>query len=139
MKPFLCKAGVQLRDQVNKSFPSRSKKSDGWLGDARHSLRKSDHNPDANGKVLAIDIDANLDEAQPSVSFDLADQLRILAMSDKKQRISYLIFNKKIASAKGKWAWRDYKGLNPHVKHIHCSFGKGADDGSVYEIPLLEA
>lgn len=137
MKPFLCKAGIQLREQVDDSFSSRSRISDGWLGDTRHSLRKSDHNPDADGKVKAIDIDAKLDESQPTVSYDLADQLKIFGSKDPKQRIAYVIHNGKIASPKKRWAWRKYEGLNPHTKHIHVSFGKGADDGSFYDIPLL--
>ncbi len=57
MKPKLSKAAGQLREQIDDSFPERSRKSDGWIGDARHSTRKSDHNPDATGCVRAIDID----------------------------------------------------------------------------------
>jgi len=60
MKPKLCAAGVQLRDQVDTWFPDRRTASDGWVGDSRHSARKSDHNPDANGWVRAIDIDSRL-------------------------------------------------------------------------------
>ena len=137
MKPYLCKAGKQLREQVDDSFSSRSRVADGWLGDTRHSLRKSDHNPNADGKVLAIDVDAKLDESQPTVSFDLADQLRIFGSKDSKQRIAYIIHNGKIASSKKRWAWRKYEGINPHTRHIHVSFGKGADDESFYDIPLL--
>ena len=61
MKPKLCAAGVQLRDQVDTWFPDRCIKSpEGWLGDSRHSARKSDHNPDKSGVVRAIDINARL-------------------------------------------------------------------------------
>ena len=58
----LVKGGVTLRDQVNKRFPKRKKDSDGWIGDAQHAARgdQSDHNPDANGWVHAIDIDKDL-------------------------------------------------------------------------------
>jgi hypothetical protein len=38
MKPWLCAAGVQLRDQIDLWFPDRSTASpEGWLGDSRHS------------------------------------------------------------------------------------------------------
>ncbi len=43
----LCKAGIQLREQVDDAFPDRDRTSDGWIGDKRHSARKSDHNPTA--------------------------------------------------------------------------------------------
>jgi len=43
MKPWLCAAGVQLRDQIDTWYPDRRSTSDGWIGDARHSATKSDH------------------------------------------------------------------------------------------------
>ena len=52
-------AGVTLRDQVNRRWPKRDKRSDGWIGDAAHSQRASFHNPDKRGLVFAIDIDEN--------------------------------------------------------------------------------
>jgi len=61
MQPKLCAAGVQLRDQVDTWFPDRRTASDGWVGDSRHSARKSDHNPDEFGYVRAIDIDSGLE------------------------------------------------------------------------------
>lgn len=135
MKPFLSKAAVQLREQIDDSFPDRSRKSDGWLGDARHSTKKSDHNPDFNGCVRAIDIDASLGK-QEGISAYLADQIRECGKSDK--RISYVIHNHHIASKLLNWKWRRYKGINPHTKHIHISFNKlGDKDGSFFNIPLL--
>jgi len=131
----LCKAGQQLREQIDDAFPDRDRTSDGWLGDAKHAARKSHHNPDASGIVRAIDIDADL-RSHASEAFDLADQLRLLARSDK--RISYIIFNGKIASWKLNYAWRPYKGINPHKKHIHCSFTKlGDNDNGMFRIPIL--
>ena len=131
----LCKAGVQLREQIDDAFPSRDRRSDGWIGDPRHAARKSDHNPTAEGIVRAIDIDADL-KSHAAEPFDLADQLRLLARLDK--RISYIIFNGKIASYKRNYKWRKYTGINPHVSHIHISFtAKGDHDGSMFRIPLL--
>jgi hypothetical protein len=61
MLPKLCKAGVQLREQIDDDYPERDRKSDGWIADTRHSTRKSDHNPDPkSGIVRAIDVDADL-------------------------------------------------------------------------------
>jgi hypothetical protein len=68
----------------------------------------------------------------------VADQLRILAKSDK--RISYIIFDGKIASAKSLWRWRKYTGINKHNHHCHISFtSKGDQDSSFFNIPLLGA
>jgi len=59
--PKLCKAGQQLREQVDDAWPDRNRAApEGWLGDQRHAARKSDHNPTAEGIVRAIDINANL-------------------------------------------------------------------------------
>ena len=135
MKPWLCAAGVELRDAVTTWYPDRRTQADGWIGDARHSARKSDHNPDDTGCVRAIDIDSRLDSSE-GLSVYLADQIRECAKTDK--RISYVIHNHYIASKLLNWKWRRYKGINPHTKHIHISFNKSGDkDGSFFNIPLL--
>jgi len=133
MKAWLSKAAVQLREQTDDCFPDRKRASDGWIGDARHSARVSQHNPNEQGEVCAIDIDARLSD-QDGVSFDLADQIRQAAKSDK--RISYIIHAEKICSAKSFWRWRKYTGINPHHKHIHISF-KPNQPSDFFNIPLL--
>jgi hypothetical protein len=137
MKPKLCKAGVQLREQFDDSHSDRDRTSDGWIGDSKHSARKSDHNPDEQGWVRAIDIDRDLSgKPKPDIMPDVADQLRILAKTDR--RISYLIFDGKIASARTLWRWRKYKGINQHRTHLHISFTrKGDQNNSFFNIPLL--
>jgi hypothetical protein len=138
MKSILCKAGQQLREQIDDSFPDRDRKSDGWIGDAKHSNRKSDHNPDpSNGIVRAIDVDKDFD-SRPSTGVYLADQIRVCAKKDK--RISYIIYAGKIASAKSLWRWRTYSGINSHHAHIHISFTKKGDqNGRWFDIPMLGA
>ena len=138
MKPLLCKAGQQLREQIDDSFPDRDRKSDGWIGDAKHSNRKSDHNPDpSNGIVRGLDLDANLD-SRANTSVYLADQIRECAKRDK--RIKYVIHKGKIASAKSLWIFRPYSGYNRHDSHIHISFTKKGDkDSSFFQIPMLGA
>jgi hypothetical protein len=136
--PKLCKAGQQLRLQVDDSYLDRDRTSDGWIGDTRHSARPSDHNPDAAGIVRAIDIDRDLSyDSKPDLMPDLADQIRLCAKRGDK-RISYVIFNGKISSSKKGWAWRPYSGINPHTKHCHVSFTKAGDaDSSFFNIPML--
>ena len=135
--PHLCKAGKQLREQFDDSYPDRDRTSDGWLGDTRHAARPSDHNPDAKGIVRAIDIDRDLSgKKKPDLMPDLADQIRHAAKSDK--RIAYIIFAGKIASPRMGWRWRKYSGINPHDHHCHISFTKQGDsDDSFFNIPMI--
>ena len=141
MTPRLCKAGQQLRLQVDDSYPDRDRTSDGWSGDTRHQARPSDHNPDWTTNppyVRAVDIDRDLSgKAKPDLMPDLADQIRLCAKSGDK-RISYVIFNGRIASSKKSWAWRTYDGINKHNHHCHISFTKAGDtDGAFFNIPML--
>lgn len=138
MKPKLCAAGQQLREQFDDSYPDRDRTSDGWIGDQRHSSRPSDHNPDPKtGYVRAIDTDRDVSgKSKPDLMPDIADQIRVLAKTDK--RIAYIIFAGKIASGKSLWRWRTYTGINKHDHHCHISFtSKGDADGAFFNIPLL--
>ena len=136
----LVKGGVTLRDQVNKRFPKRDKASDGWIGDAAHQNNpNSQHNPDANGWVKAIDIDKDLGAKGDAKK--LADQIVDYAASKKKggKRVLYVVFNDQIASAtypETKWQWRG-SGYG-HYDHIHVSFTAAAeDDGSDWPLPIF--
>ncbi len=120
---------------MDDAYPDRSRISDGWLGDTRHSARTSDHNPDSDGWVRAIDISSGLRPNTDEMSY-LANQLRVAAWKDK--RIKYIIFNKKIASAKSLWRFRPYKGISPHTHHMHVSFNpSGDEDGRRFDVPML--
>jgi hypothetical protein len=102
MKPKLSQAAIQLREQFDDSFPSRDRTSDGWIGDTRHAARPSDHNPDAQGWVRAIDVDRDVSgRAKPDLMPDIADQIRLLCKSKKERRITYIIFDGRIASRFG--------------------------------------
>jgi hypothetical protein len=142
MKPKLCKAGQQLREQFDDSFPDRDRTSDGWIADARHvAAGTSDHIPDSSsGIVRAIDVDRDVSgKAKPDLMPDIADQLRLAAKAGDK-RIAYIIFNGRIASSRLGWRWRKYTGSNPHDHHCHVSFTrKGDEDASFFQIPLLGA
>ena len=137
MKPWLSKSAVQLREQIDDFYPSRSRRSDGWVADLRHQQAgKSNHIPDAKtGVVRAIDIDARLSDNRGDSAY-LADQLRLYGKNHG--RISYVIHLGRIASPVLGWRWRKYRGYNPHNHHIHISFTKASDsDSSFFNIPLL--
>ena len=140
MKPRLVKAAETLRDQVNSCYPDRDKASDGWVADARHLSRgNSDHIPDNEGWVCAVDLDKDLyGKPKPDVMGDLADQLRIAARNGDN-RVKYIIFDGRICSRILNWKWRTYKGANKHTHHMHVSFNKKQSkaDGSLFNIPML--
>lgn len=114
-----------LRLQLNQMFPSRSKVSDGAIGDAAHASRNSDHNPwvdlkNNRGVVTARDFTHD-----PAGGLDggvVADRLR----NSHDPRIKYIISNSRIASSASvegqpPWVWRPYSGKNAHNHHFHIS------------------
>jgi hypothetical protein len=112
----IAKSLGQLLEQVNAMFPERSKESDGTIGNAEHSARQSDHNPDQFGIVRAVDI-TNDPEGEPN-SRKLADAL----VASRDPRIKYIISNGQIISSKQQpWVWRPYHGANAHRHHVHIS------------------
>ena len=138
----LVKAGVTLRDQLNEAYPNRDKRSDGWIGDKAHQARKSDHNPDKNGWVHAIDIDENFGPGwkDGSTAKEFADQLIQYAREGKdKGRLKYVVYENSIASGTHPdkyWVWR--KGNWGHTQHIHVSFTDNAEkDGSKFDLPIF--
>jgi hypothetical protein len=141
MTSKLCKAGQQLRQQVDDSYPDRDKSSDGWIGDiSLIKFRRSDHNPDAKGIVRAIDIDRDLfGKAKPDLMPYLADQIRVYAKRDKSKRISlYHLRRSELLPLAWGGAGASIRGVNPHDKHCHISFTKKGDtDGSFFNIPMI--
>ena len=136
----LSKGAAKLREQMNRTFPKRDTRSDGWLGDAAHAARKSDHNPDKDGIVHAIDLDADFGPPSKDYALRLANDLVAYAKSGRKgsDRVKYVIFRGRIASAQRDWAWRKYTGSNPHTGHIHLSVTKASDaDGSSWPLPVF--
>lgn len=137
----LVAGGVTLRNQINKRWPRRDKRSDGWIGDKAHVSRQSDHNPDAQGLVHALDIDAELDPKDPGAAQRLANQIVAYAASGipGANRIKYVVFNDQIASGTyptSMWKWRG-SGYG-HMHHIHVSFStKGENNTQAFPLPIL--
>lgn len=130
----LAKSLDVLRGQINQTFPTRSKVSDGTIGDTAHSSRNSDHNPwvkdGSMGVVTALDITHD-----PNAGVDIQSLADALVAS-RDDRIKYIICNGKIVSGSGQsnpaWVWRNYTGANQHTRHIHVSVksNKSAYDSS---------
>ena len=116
-----------LRDEVNRRWPDRDKSSDGWIGDAAHATRDSDHNPwviDSNGVgvVRALDIDAGEGDNH-EVGLWIAAHVCALAAAGfaPLQHGGYVISAGRIASPTSGWRWRAYTGPNGHYGHTHIS------------------
>lgn len=118
----LAKSLIQLRDQINLAYPNRSKISDGSVGDLRHQALPSDHNPNAEGVVTAIDVTHD-----PQNGLDGRELSQRLTTDP---RMKYVIFAGRIFKARtGKW--ETYRGPNRHDHHVHISvLAKGYDDVS---------
>jgi len=104
-----------LRKQVDEKWPTRDKADDGTIGDQAHQATKSEHNPDRNGVVRAMDI---TNDKKVCNSRKLAEML----VASRDPRILYLISNAEILSSQtSPWKWRPYNGKNPHDRHMHIS------------------
>lgn len=105
-----------LLAQVNAAAPQRKRSQDGTIGDAAHAARKSDHNPNAQGVVCALDLTHD-----PGRGLDCEKLARQLVES-RDPRIKYIIWRGKIVSSKIQpWVWRQYNGSNQHMTHLHLS------------------
>lgn len=109
---YLAPSLIALRAETNKRWPNRDHRSDGSIGDASHSARISDHNPDWDdgGVVRATDTD-----------IDGIDVGLFLRSTIGDQRVQYVIHNRRIYSRTWGFTSRVYIGSNPHTAHIHVS------------------
>lgn len=107
---YLAPSLVRFRREIDQRWPGRSKASDGWLGDAAHAARVSDHNPDAKGEVHAID-----------VTKDGVDVAAVLKAAIGNPAVWYVIHDGHIWSRTYGWRKKVYNGPNPHRHHIHIS------------------
>lgn len=118
-----------LLAQVDAEWPTRDHASDGTIGDTAHKAEGaptfnnegygtggSDHDPDVNGYVCALDIDSG-----PNIDVE-----RLVAglTTGPNSRLSYLIWNRRIFSSRSgtePFAWHAYNGADPHTNHVHVS------------------
>lgn len=130
-----------LRSQVNAKWQHRSKNSDGSVGDVSHSSRTSDHNPDDNGIVRAIDL--THDPVGGFDSYAFADMI----LKKQDRRLKYVISNRRIGSGPDgpqPGSWREYRvppNKNPHDHHCHISVVADAkgDDPAPWDIGAYQA
>lgn len=111
---------ITLKQQLDVAYP-------GWLylgmkGDDAHAKVPSDHNPNAQGVVTAMDIG-------PGGGLDihaLADRI----VANPHPDLKYVISDRRIAEWQNGFKWKPYNGSDPHDTHIHVSVGRGPDGQS---------
>lgn len=121
----LAKSLARLRWEIDAVAPNRSKASDGTIGDGAHQASASDHNPNSEDVVCAIDFTHDPDDGADMHEF--AEHIK----RSNHRAVKYVIWNRRIWSkARDAEGWRAYKGKNPHTKHMHVSAGVGGDGHS---------
>lgn len=133
---FLAPSLVKLRNEINERFPNRDKASDGWLGDASHAARVSDHNPcwTCKGRLHAVVRATDTDADDGTAQHDLMRELLALAIHDS--RTWYFIHKfpgqpSRIWSRTFGFQPRLYFGSNPHDHHAHISINH--DERSAFD------
>jgi peptidoglycan hydrolase-like protein with peptidoglycan-binding domain len=121
----VAKALLQLRAEIDARWPNRDRRTDGTIGDTRHCGpgRTSDHCPNANGVVRALDVDS---DGIPAGWLAEHIRKRGAAGDPRLADGGYVIFNRRIASWKRGWKWNDYTGDSPHLDHLHISVSQNA-------------
>ena len=127
MRWRLAQPAIELGDQVDAAAPTRSKVSDGTIGDAAHSSRSSDHNV-RDGVVRARDI------THDPGRWDAHAHARRVAAA-VLPCVKYIISAGEIwtpSRAKlpklGRRGWTKYRGANRHDKHAHFSIKNGHEN-----------
>ncbi|MFF0174173.1 peptidoglycan-binding domain-containing protein [Micromonospora profundi] len=107
---------VCLRNEINARWPNRDRASDGWIGDTAHQATKSDHNPDQDNSVNALDVDR-----------DGIDPQLVVRRAIAHPSTQYVIFDRTIWSRTRGFTPSRYTGSNPHTKHLHVSVSHATD------------
>lgn len=115
-----------LFDEFNTRFPGRSRLSDGWLGDAAHQSRTSDHNAwieDGPDRIVSA---GDITEDAEGGFKEIIDWAFRVIVGRRDPRVKYLIHEDRILRSYEKpgipaWTWDEYDGPNGHFKHGHVS------------------
>lgn len=133
---------ARMRSDFNATFPNRDKESDGTIGDPAHQAEVSGHNPDdtfgslseytdtdAKQEVRAFDCDNDFRDPHGINMQDVVN--RMLATSQDRNRLMYIIYNRQIWRKRNNWSREVYTGTSAHTEHAHFSGDPGFDeDGS---------
>lgn len=104
--------------QINKFAPKRLKRSDGSIGDPRHSSRNSQHNPKKLPFFETPIVRARDFTHDPNGGFSCVWFVSQLA-AVRDPRVKYIIWDWRIWYPNG--GWKKYNGENGHTAHCHVS------------------
>lgn len=103
----------QMQRELNIKFPNRIR-PDWTIGDEDHSSRTSDHNPNWEDVVTAMDVRGR----------DVAQWLWDFLLESRDKRLKYVIHDEEIfSSVISPWIVGVYYGSNGHIDHLHVSVG----------------
>ena len=110
----------------------------GWIGDLTHQGEVSGHNPDDYAPLQAEQVDADFDPEVRALDFmigthfttsDAVDLTHVLTTGVDRNRLYYVIYNKKVYKQAHGFVPETYTGTDPHTNHVHAS-GRAVDDAN---------
>lgn len=129
-----------LFDAFNAVAPARGHAQDGTIGDLAHAAGVSGHNPDdtpgvtaerqdadTKPEVRAADVDSHLNGP---VTMEQCVQAVLHALPAERDRLIYVIYNRRIWRKANAWRQETYTGSDPHDQHAHFSGDPAADDNN---------
>src|SRR3954468_3485257 len=130
---------ARLMADFRATFPNKSRASDGTIGDTAHQAETSGHNPDdtpgslaeysdadTKPEVRAIDVDNDLRDPHGTTMEQVVQ--RLLATPADRDRLMYVIYNRRIWGKRNSWRQEAYTGSSPHTEHAHFSGDPNADE-----------
>lgn len=109
-RPRLAASLRRLGHEVDTLWPGRGRAADGWLGDAAHQARESDHNADRNGIVHALDL-----------TTAGTDPIRLVVALVQHPGVHYVIHDGLIYQRRNRFIGVRYDGPDRHLHHVHVS------------------
>lgn len=137
-----------LFDAFNRRFSSRTKGSDGTIGDEEHKKSKSGHNADdttgskperedadTKPEVRAADVTSDLRDPNGVKMYDVVQA--ILAVPADRDRFIYIICDGWIWRKANNWVREEYDGDDKHFGHGHFSGDPAHDENGTPFLSII--
>lgn len=124
-----------LFEAVDTVAPNRQHGQDGTIGDLAHASGVSGHNPDDTAGVRAERTDADTipevranDVDARGVDMEAVVQAVLNGPAAERNRLIYIIYNRRIWQKSNGWKEGRYTGDDPHDTHSHWSGDPASDE-----------